>query len=221
MEDDDDTTGPPPAEIGGLAAVTAAFAAGEDVQRIAPRLGSTAPVAARCAEAVLPLVVAGLHHARLGADRPALSVVVADDDRARELADAVRAFAPAVPVAYLPHRGVDWGSGLEPAPHLVGERAHALGVLAEGGIVAAHADLAARGDLPLDPLVPHRHEPPDEVLAVDRLARGDAQGRRSAGAAGQPLDEGVGGPGEQRVEVALVVGGAAGVDRAVADRRLE
>jgi len=140
MEDDDDTMGPPPAEIGGLAAVTAAFAAGDDVRRIAPRLGSTAPVAARCAEAVLPLVVAGLHHARLGADRPALSVVVADDDRARELADAVRAFAPAVPVAYLPHRGVDWGSGLEPAPHLVGERAHALGVLAEGGIVAVSAD---------------------------------------------------------------------------------
>ena len=33
----------------------------------------------------------------------------------------------------LPSRGVHWGSGLEPAPHLVGERARALDVLAAEG----------------------------------------------------------------------------------------
>ena len=32
-----------------------------------------------------------------------------------------------------PSRGVSWGSGLEPPPHLVGERARALDVLAAGG----------------------------------------------------------------------------------------
>ena len=38
-------------------------------------------------------------------------------------------------VALLPSRGVRWGSGLDPAPHLVGERARALEVLAAGGLV--------------------------------------------------------------------------------------
>jgi len=140
MEEDDENTSPTPDAVAGLEAVTAAYAAGDDVRQVAVRLGSTASVAARCGEAVLPLVLAALHAARADADRPALSVVVADDDRARELADAVRAFSPGVSVAYLPHRGVDWGSGLDPAPHLVGERAHALATLAEGGIVAVSAD---------------------------------------------------------------------------------
>ena len=135
-----DSALPPPAAVAGLDTVTAAFAAADDVGQLALRLGSTAIVAARTAEAVLPLVVAALHARRTAEERSALSVVVADDDRARELADAVQAFAPALPVAYLPHRGVDWGSGLPPAPHLVGERAHAFAVLAEGGIVAVSAD---------------------------------------------------------------------------------
>jgi len=139
-EDDEQNTSPPPESVAGLDAVTAAFAGGDDVAQVAQRLGSTAPVAARCAEAVLPLAVAALHRVRVEADRAALSIVVADDDRARELADAISAYAPGTPVAYLPHRGVDWGSGLDPAPHLVGERAHALAVLAEGGIVAVSAD---------------------------------------------------------------------------------
>ena len=42
-------------------------------------------------------------------------------------------------VALLPSRGVRWGSGLEPPPHLVGERARALDVLAAGGLVCASA----------------------------------------------------------------------------------
>ena len=44
-----------------------------------------------------------------------------------------------------PSRGVRWGSGLEPPPHLVGERARALDVLADGGLVAASATALAEG----------------------------------------------------------------------------
>src|SRR5206468_7710536 len=36
-----------------------------------------------------------------------------------------------------------WGSGLEPPPHLVGERARALDVLARGGLVSASAEALA------------------------------------------------------------------------------
>src|SRR5712691_5987337 len=79
---------------------------------------------------------------------------------ARELAESERllAFAAALPgaeardaaeaaawylgddrVALLPSRGVGWDSGLQPPPHLVGERARALDVLADGGLVCASA----------------------------------------------------------------------------------
>ena len=39
----------------------------------------------------------------------------------------------------MPSRGVAYGSGLEPAPHLVGERARGLGLLEAGGLVAISA----------------------------------------------------------------------------------
>jgi len=138
--DEENTTPPPPTVIAGLDAITIAFTETDGLEQVATRLGSTSPIAVRCAEAILPLVVAALHHVRQDQDRPALSIVVADDDRARELADAIVAFAPGTPIAYLPHRGVDWGSGLDPSPHLVGERAHALAVLGEGGIVAVSVE---------------------------------------------------------------------------------
>src|SRR5439155_6984543 len=48
-------------------------------------------------------------------------------------------------VALFPSRGVRDGSGLEPPPHLVGERARALAVLAEGGLVCASAVAVAEG----------------------------------------------------------------------------
>ena len=76
--------------------------------------------------------------------------LVEDDDAARELAEAVVAFRPDAQVGYLPHRGAAWGSPLIPPPHLVGERARALDVLAAGGIVvglrrgAGGADRRAR-----------------------------------------------------------------------------
>jgi transcription-repair coupling factor (superfamily II helicase) len=43
-------------------------------------------------------------------------------------------------VAFMPSRGAAHGSGLEPAPHLAGERSRALHTLAAGGLVAVSAD---------------------------------------------------------------------------------
>src|SRR5206468_11851855 len=59
----------------------------------------------------------------------------------------------------LPSRGVHWGSGLEPPPHLVGERARALEVLAAGGLVCASAAAVA------EPLPPPAARPAPVVLS--------------------------------------------------------
>jgi transcription-repair coupling factor (superfamily II helicase) len=117
---------------------------------LASRVGSTARVAARVSEPMLPLVIAAVHALRVGDARSAISVMVPDDDAARELADAVRAYRPDVEVGYYPHRGVDWGSPLAPSPHLVGERARALAVLGAGGIVAVSADALVERVAPRD-----------------------------------------------------------------------
>jgi len=95
---------------------------------------------ARISEPILPAVVAALWRAREGAEPRALAVVVSDDDAARALAEAAAAFLPPDTTAFLPSRGVGWGGGLEPAPHLVGERHRGLHTLAEGGLVAVSAD---------------------------------------------------------------------------------
>jgi transcription-repair coupling factor (superfamily II helicase) len=93
------------------------------------------PAAARVSEAALPLVLAALH------DELARSLVLLapEDQDARDAAEAAAWFLGEDRVAMFPSRGVSWGSGLEPAPHLVGERARALDVLAEGGLVVASA----------------------------------------------------------------------------------
>src|SRR5439155_14096393 len=62
-------------------------------------------------------------------------------------------------VALLPSRGVHGGSGLEPPPHLVGERARALEVLAAGGLVCASAAAVA------EPLPPPGARPEPIVLS--------------------------------------------------------
>ena len=82
---------------------------------------------ARCSEPLLPLLVAALWHAaRGGGARAAWRCWCDDDDRARELAEAVGWYLPRVrSSAFLPSRGVAYGSGLDPRPHLVGERARA------------------------------------------------------------------------------------------------
>ena len=110
------------------------------------------PARARVSEPVLPLLLATLHEQL---DR-GLVVLVPEDADARDLAEAAGWFIGPERVALLPGRGVRWGSGLEPPPHLVGERARALAVLADGGLVAASASALAEG-------VPPESERPDPL----------------------------------------------------------
>src|ERR671922_1496149 len=99
------------------------------------------PAPARVSEPALPLLLAALHE-EVGR---ALVLLAPEDADARDLAEGVAWFAGDERVALLPSRGVHWGSGLEPAPHLVGERARALDVLAAGGLVCASAAALAEG----------------------------------------------------------------------------
>ncbi len=88
------------------------------------------PAPARVSEPALPLLLAALHE-RLSR---ALVVLLPEDADARDAAEAARWLLGEERVALLPSRGVRLGSGLEPPPHLVGERARALDVLARGGL---------------------------------------------------------------------------------------
>ncbi|MGZ4394233.1 MAG: hypothetical protein ACXVZ2_02585, partial [Gaiellaceae bacterium] len=107
------------------------LAANERLQAFAHAL----PERARVSEPALPLVLAALWETL---ERP-LVVLLADDADARDAAEAAGWFLGEERVALLPGRGVRWESGLEPPPHLVGERARALDVLAAGGLVCASA----------------------------------------------------------------------------------
>ena len=104
------------------------------------------PTHARVSEPALPLFVSALHE-RL---ERALTVLVADDEDARNLAEAAGWFLGESEVAFLPSRGVRWDSGLAPAAHLIGERARALEVLAAGGLVVVSATALAEGMPPLE-----------------------------------------------------------------------
>jgi len=104
------------------------------------------PAPARVSEPALPLLLAALHEEL---DRQ-LVVLVPEDADARDLAEGVAWFVGDERVALLPSRGVQWGSGLDPAPHLVGERARALDVLAAGGLVCASAAALAEPLPPAD-----------------------------------------------------------------------
>jgi len=116
------------------------------------------PADARVSESALPLVLATLHETL---DRP-LVCVLAEDEQARDAAESVSWYLGPAGVALLPSRGVGVGSGLEPPAHLVGERARALAVLEEGGLVCASARAVAEG------------LPPARVRAEPvRLAAGD------------------------------------------------
>ncbi len=112
------------------------------------------PERARISEPALPLVLAALHEAR-GEETV---VLVPDDGDARDLAEAAGWLLGPERVALLPSRGVRWESGLEPPPHLVGERARALDVLAAGGLVFASAASLAEG------MPPAEQRPPTIVL---------------------------------------------------------
>ena len=119
------------------------------------------PTRARVSEPALPLLLAALHE-RL---QRQLVVVLPEDADARDAAEAAAWFLGEERVALLPSRGVRWDSGLEPPPHLVGERARALDVLARGGLVCASASALAEGMPPAD-------DRPEPI----RIATGDESG---------------------------------------------
>jgi transcription-repair coupling factor (superfamily II helicase) len=104
------------------------------------------PTRARVSEPILPLLLAALHE-ELGRG---LVVLLPEDADARDAAEAAAWYAGDDNVALFPSRGVHWGSGLEPPPHLVGERARALEVLERGGLVCASATAIAEGLPPRD-----------------------------------------------------------------------
>jgi transcription-repair coupling factor (superfamily II helicase) len=109
----------------------------ERLQRFAQAL----PTRARVSEPVLPLVLAALWEEL----ERGLVVVLPEDADARDAAEAAGWFLGDDDVGLYPSRGVSWKSGLEPPPHLVGERARALEVLARGGLVCASATAIAEG----------------------------------------------------------------------------
>ncbi|HEX3805252.1 MAG TPA: hypothetical protein VHV52_00580, partial [Gaiellaceae bacterium] len=99
------------------------------------------PTRARVSEPVLPLVLAALHE-ELGRG---LVVLFPEDADARDAAEAAGWFVGDERVGLFPSRGVGYESGLEPPPHLIGERARALAVLDQGGLVCASATAIAEG----------------------------------------------------------------------------
>src|SRR5438067_12540354 len=125
------------------------------------QLAEALPTRARVSEPALPIVLAALHE-RLGR---ALVCVLPEDADARDAAEAAAWFIGEERAALLPSRGIRWGSGLEPPPHLVGERARALDVLERGGLVCASA-LALAEPVP----------PPDVRPAALRVSRGEEPG---------------------------------------------
>jgi transcription-repair coupling factor (superfamily II helicase) len=109
-------------------------------------LAGALPTRARVSEPAFPLLLATLHEQL---DRP-LVCLLAEDADARDAAEAAGWYLGAERAALLPSRGVRRDSGLEPPPHLVGERARALDVLAAGGLVCASAAALAEGLPPVD-----------------------------------------------------------------------
>src|SRR6476660_3819758 len=83
-----------------------------------------------------------VEHGRLA---HAVVVLLPEDADARDAAEGAAWVLGDDAVGLLPSRGVAWESGLAPPPHLVGERARALHVLARGGLVCASARALAEG----------------------------------------------------------------------------
>ena len=134
----------------------------ESFQRFADAL----PARARVSEPVLPLLLAALYE-HVGGP---LVIVLPEDADARDAAESAAWYLGEDEVALLPSRGVRWDSWLEPPPHLVGERARALDVLAGGGLVCASATAVAE----LMPPAEDRPSPiriaPGEEPGIDSLA---------------------------------------------------
>src|SRR4051812_40680538 len=148
----------PTTETPTLRPIAAQLAADERLVAFAEELSGAS---ARVSEPALPVLLAALH---LHLER-SLLVVLPEDADARDAAEAAGWYLGDDRVALLPSRGVRWELGLEPPPHLVGERARALDVLAAGGLVCASATAIAE-------LAP----PPDARPARLDLATGDEPG---------------------------------------------
>jgi transcription-repair coupling factor (superfamily II helicase) len=133
-----DITARTPAPVGADLAIELLLASPE-VEAFGRRTASEV-TRARVSAALMPALAATLWQLRDGEPARALVVLVSDDDAARGLAEDASQYLPGVPVGYLPSRGAIYGSGLEPAAHLVGERHRALHVLDRGGLVAVSAD---------------------------------------------------------------------------------
>src|SRR6185437_2486582 len=135
-----------------------------------PAFADALPARARVSEPALPLLLAALHQ-QLGGR---LLVLLPEDADARDAAEAASWFLGEDRVALLPSRGVRLGSGLEPPPHLVGERARALDVLAAGGLVCASATAIAEPLPPPEarpgPIAVSRSEAPGLDALAERLA---------------------------------------------------
>jgi len=134
------------------------------------------PARARVSEPILPLLLAALYR-ELGGP---LLVLVAEDADARDVAEAIGWFADPETVALLPSRGVAYGSGLEPPPHLVGERLRAVDVLGAGGLVCASARALADllppvGQRPLPLRLAAGDEPGSSGLAEELATAGYAR----------------------------------------------
>ena len=151
---------PATAKAQALAPLARAYAEGERL-----RAFLEAPADARVSEPILPLFLASLHLAR-----GPLVCVLPDDAQARDTAEAAAWFLGEERVGLFASRGVRWGSGLEPPPHLVGERARALDVLAAGGLVCASAVGAAEGVPPADARPRAIVLRPGEEPGIDALA---------------------------------------------------
>jgi transcription-repair coupling factor (superfamily II helicase) len=109
---------------------------------------------ARVSEPALPLLLSALHM-RL---QRGLVCLLPEDAEARDAAEAAAWYLGDETVAFMPSRGVSFDSGLEPPPHLVGERFRSLDVLAAGGLVCVSAAAIA------EPLPPPDGRP--ESIAV-------------------------------------------------------
>jgi transcription-repair coupling factor (superfamily II helicase) len=104
-------------------------------------LADALPTRVRVSESALPLLLSSLYERLEGG----LVLLLPEDGDARDAAESAAWFLGDDQVGLLPSRGVSWESGLAPPPHLVGERARALHVLARGGLVCASARAIAEG----------------------------------------------------------------------------
>jgi transcription-repair coupling factor (superfamily II helicase) len=130
-------------------------------ERLVAFAGEIGSADARVSEPALPLLLAALR-LRLGRG---LVCLLPEDAEAREAAEAAAWYLGEEVVAFMPSRGVTIESGLEPPPHLVGERFRSLDVLDAGGLVCVSAAALAEE-------LPPRDERPQAIV----LKPGDEPG---------------------------------------------